>query len=58
MTGLDNPRGLASGPEGALYVAEAGRAGPAGGNSLLDVGERRRVDDRDVPEAARAFWPA
>jgi hypothetical protein len=28
MTGLDNPRGLAFGPEGALYVAEAGRGGP------------------------------
>lgn len=27
MTGLDNPRGLAFGPEGALYVAEAGRGG-------------------------------
>jgi hypothetical protein len=27
MTGLDNPRGLAWGPEGALYVAEAGRGG-------------------------------
>jgi hypothetical protein len=30
MTGLDNPRGLAFGPEGALYVAEAGRSGPGG----------------------------
>ena len=28
MSGLDNPRGLAMGPEGALYVAEAGRGGP------------------------------
>jgi hypothetical protein len=27
MSGLDNPRGLAFGPEGALYVAEAGRGG-------------------------------
>ena len=28
MSGLDNPRGLGIGPEGALYVAEAGRGGP------------------------------
>jgi hypothetical protein len=27
MSGLDNPRGLAFGPEGALYVVEAGRGG-------------------------------
>src|SRR5262245_50127195 len=27
MSGLDNPRGLAFGPEGGLYVAEAGRGG-------------------------------
>ena len=35
MSGLDNPRGLAFGPEGALYVAEAGRggAGPCGTNA-------------------------
>jgi hypothetical protein len=28
MSGLDNPRGLAFAPNGALYVAEAGRGGP------------------------------
>src|SRR5688572_32997010 len=27
MTGLDNPRGLTFGKDGALYVAEAGRGG-------------------------------
>lgn len=27
MTGLDNPRGLAWGPDGGIYVAEAGRGG-------------------------------
>src|SRR5207248_487415 len=31
MHGLDNAKGLAFGPEGALYVAEAGRGGPASG---------------------------
>jgi hypothetical protein len=30
MSGLDNPRGLGFGPEGALYVAEAGKGGPPG----------------------------
>jgi hypothetical protein len=30
MSGLDNPRGLGFGPDGALYVAEAGRGGPPG----------------------------
>ena len=32
MSGLDNPRGLAFGPEAALYVAEAGRGDLGEGN--------------------------
>jgi hypothetical protein len=60
MSGLDNPRGLAFGPEGALYVAEAGRGGlapcaavarglncygPTGAVSRLWRGEQQRVAD-------------
>jgi hypothetical protein len=40
MGGLDNPRGLAFGPEGALYVAEAGRGG-AGPCTTSGNGETR-----------------
>lgn len=39
MTGLDNPRGLAFGPGGALFVAEAGRGGD--GPSVFARGELR-----------------
>jgi hypothetical protein len=58
MSGLDNPRGLAFGPQGALYVAEAGRGdigegdgpcfgivcyGATGAVSRLWRGEQTRV---------------
>lgn len=40
MSGLDNPRGLAFAPNGALYVAEAGRGGP-GPCLVSPIGEPR-----------------
>lgn len=40
MSGLDNPRGLAFAPNGALYVAEAGRGG-AGPCLVSPIGEPR-----------------
>lgn len=40
MSGLDNPRGITFGPEGALYVAEAGRGG-AGPCAVNGPGETR-----------------
>ena len=36
MSGLDSPRGLAFDPEGALYVAEAGRGAGAVPNPATD----------------------
>lgn len=42
MSGLDNPRGLAFAPNGALYVAEAGRGGP-GPCLVSPIGEPRCV---------------
>src|SRR5258707_12064610 len=38
MSGLDNPRGLNFGPQGALYVAEAGRGGGVGAPSIVQRG--------------------
>jgi hypothetical protein len=41
MSGLDNPRGLAIGPEGAIYVAEAGRGGAGPCVHLAGVNQLR-----------------
>jgi hypothetical protein len=38
MSGLDNPRGLTFGPQGALYVAEAGRGGAGLDNPFCFLG--------------------
>ena len=40
MTGLDNPRGLAFAPNGALWVTEAGRGG-SGPCAMNAAGENR-----------------
>ena len=38
MSGLDNPRGMNFGPQGALYVTEAGRGGGVGAPSIVQRG--------------------
>src|SRR3954452_17464990 len=38
MSGLDNPRGLDFGRQGALYVTEAGRGGGPGAPSIVPRG--------------------
>ena len=53
MTGLDNPRGLAFGPEGALYVAEAGRGGAGACVPLPDAPGTRCYD---ASGAISRFW--
>jgi hypothetical protein len=51
MRGLDNPRGLAFAPNGALYVAEAGRGG-SGPCVTSSVGELRCFG----PSGATTRW--
>jgi sugar lactone lactonase YvrE len=53
VSGLDNPRGLAFGPEGALYIAQAGRGGsglcgpgPEGVRCYGDSGAITRFDPK------------
>ncbi len=54
MSGLDNPRGLAFAPNGALYVAEAGR-GPSDQSCFAksDSGSVRLREFRDKRRVLR-----
>ncbi|HEV8572060.1 MAG TPA: ScyD/ScyE family protein [Actinomycetota bacterium] len=52
MSGLDNPRGLAWGPEGALYVAEAGR----GGEQFCGPGPEGRPASAGLTGAVSRLW--
>jgi len=55
MSNLDNPRGLAWGPEGGLYVAEAGRGGtmPCSGTVRRNVSQQAsRLTPRMVRRAS------
>jgi hypothetical protein len=66
VTGLDNPRGLDFGPDGALYIAEAGRggdgpciAGPEGGEVCYGpTGAVTRIDDDGEQEQVATGLPS
>jgi len=54
MHGLDNPKGLAFGPEGGLYVAEAGRGGPV--SALCATGPDLAVRCYGATGAISRYW--
>ncbi len=63
MSGLVTPRGLAFGPDGGLYVAEAGSGGPGPSASWAMETPLHSAHQRSVPTAqrrpnARAQWLA
>ena len=56
MSGLDSPRGLAFGPQGALYVAEAGRGGFGSENPFCFTGPLGAVRCYGPTGAVSRLW--
>jgi hypothetical protein len=52
MSGLNNPRGLALGPDGGIYVAEAGTGG-AGPCQIGSTGKSPLRSDRPIRDSQR-----
>ena len=56
MSGLDNPRGLAFGPQGALYVAEAGRGDISEGDGPCTTGSSGQQVCYGATGAVSRLW--
>jgi len=56
MTGLDNPRGMAIAPNGALYVTEAGRGAPPGPGVRCEYNGAGELRCLGLTGAVTRYW--